>query len=348
MLMRPQAEPDRWLWRNATLMEANLPKILVLLCVAVAAIVSAQPGVGAAEALPPLNVLWLYADVGMPDTTLGWRLRALGDSVEYYDVRLATPTLGELLSYDAVGAHSAARFADPNALGNILADYVDSGGGVVLANFCFANDGFGLTGRVMTGDYATLTLGSAMFVTQSLGWYNPAHPVMSGVTSVQDYYRTVPSLCPGAESVANWADGLPYAGVSANQKVVGLNQYPGAYPDPDRQGDWALVIHNALAYVAGMTGVEEPGDAAANAEFSLSVGPNPARQAVTIRYSVPAGSLVRLAVYDQAGRLVRACPSSSLGVGTWDLDIAALRAGIYFCRLTDGGNTLGRKLVVER
>jgi hypothetical protein len=340
--MRPQAEPGRWLWRNATLMEANLPKTLVLLCVAVAAIV------GAAEALPPLNVLWLYADVGMPDTTLGWRLRALGDSVEYYDVRLATPTLDELLPYDAVGTHSAARFADPNALGNILADYVDSGGGIVLANFCFADDGFGLTGRVMTGDYATLTLGSAMFVTQSLGWYDPAHPVMSGVTSVQDYYRTVPSLCPGAESVANWADGLPYAGVSANQKVVGLNQYPGAYPDPDRQGDWALMIHNALGFVSGaVPSIEEPGRRELPG-FALTIGPNPARQTATARCSVPAGSLVRLAVYDQAGRLVQTCPSSSLSAGVWSLDVAALRQGVYFCRLTSGGHALSRKLAVER
>jgi hypothetical protein len=205
-------------------------------------------------------------------------------------------------------------------------------------------------GRVMTGDYATLTQGDNAWGTQPLGWYNPAHPAMAGVTSVQDFYRTVPSFCAGAESVADWADGRPYVAASANQKVVGLNQYPGVSDDPDRQGDWALVIHNALGFVSGtMTSIEEPGKRELPG-FALTVGPSPARLAATIRYSVPAGSLVRLAIYDQAGRLIQARPpsSSSLGFGVWDLGLTAFRPGVYFCRLTAGSSTLSRKLVVQR
>jgi hypothetical protein len=302
------------------------------------------------EPLPTqLRLLWLYSDFAQPDTTLGVRLQALGDSVEYYSVQVAVPLLAELLPYDAVGVNSNYGFLDPNALGNVLADYVDGGGGVVLANFCFTSDGNGMGGRIMTGDYATLTQGDNSFLTQPLGWHNAAHPVMTGVTSVQDFYRTEPSLCPGAESVANWADGRPYVAVSANHRVVGLNQYPGIVYHPDRQGDWALVIHNALAYVAGfVTAIETPGQPAAVPGLALSVAPNPARTAATIRYSVPAGNAVRLALYDQTGRLIQACPSSSPGIGVWGLDIAVLRPGVYFCRLRAGSATLTRKLVVQR
>jgi hypothetical protein len=330
-------------------MEVTMSKALVLLCIAVAVTAGAQPVAGtldAPEAMPPLSILWLYADGRQPDTTLGVRLQALGDVVAYMNVHDSTPTLGQLTPYDAVGAHSNFSPDDPTALGNVLADYVDAGGGVVLANFCFATSN-GMAGRIMTGNYATLVPGANGFGTANLGWCNPTHDLMAGVTSVSDSFRNRVSFAAGAESVAKWSDGKPYAAVSANQKVVGLNQYPGTWSNPNRRGDWALVIHNALAYVAGMTGVEEPGDAAANAEFSLSGGPNPARQATTIRYSVPAGSLVRLAIYNQTGRLVQACPSSSLGVGVWDLDPAIPRPGVYFCRLTAGSNTLSRKLVVQ-
>jgi hypothetical protein len=333
-------------------MEVTMSKALVLLCIAVAVTAGAQPVAGtldAPKAMPPLSILWLYADGRQPDTTLGVRLQALGDVVAYLGVSNSTPTLGQLAPYDAVGAHTNFPPDDPTALGNVLADYVDAGGGVVLANFCFASSN-GMAGRIMTGNYATLIPGANGFGTASLGWHNPAHDLMANVTSVSDSFRNRVSFAAGAESVAKWSDGRPYAAVSANQKVVGLNQYPGTWSNPNRRGDWALVIHNALAYVAGMTGVEEPGDAAANAGFVLCAGPNPARQTATIRYSVSTGSLVRLAIYDQSGRLIQARPpsASSLGFGVWELDVAALRQGVYFCRLISGGHALSRKLVVER
>ncbi|MBN2537188.1 hypothetical protein JXB37_02805, partial [candidate division WOR-3 bacterium] len=212
---------------------------------------------GAIDYTPPtgFEALWLYADYTDPDTTLGYRLRALGDTLTYMNVQSYTPTLAELLPYDAVGAHSNYGYADPTALGNVLASYVDSGGGVVLANFCFTNDGHGMGGAIMTGNYATMTQGNNTFQNASLGWNNGAHPIMDGVTSVGDYYRTVPTFL--AESVAKWDDGRPYVAVSANQKVAGLNQYPGCHVPPGRTGDWALVIHNALRFVTGMTGTKE-------------------------------------------------------------------------------------------
>ncbi|MBM3314953.1 hypothetical protein FJY71_03815, partial [candidate division WOR-3 bacterium] len=97
-----------------------------------------------------IRVLWLYSDYGAPDTTLGVRLQALGDSVEYMDVQTSTPTLGQLMPYDAVGAHSNYVFASPDGLGNVLADYVDAGGGVVIGNFGYT-EGWAMAGRIMTG-----------------------------------------------------------------------------------------------------------------------------------------------------------------------------------------------------
>lgn len=83
--------------------------------------------------------------------------------------------------------------------------------------------------------------------------------------------------------------------------------------------------------------------------------PNPTRGTALIRYSLPTSRPVRLDVYDLGGRLVR---SLANGMGTsgahearWDGRDAAGRAvagGVYFYRLSSGGEALTRKLVMVR
>src|SRR5438105_9015030 len=53
--------------------------------------------------------------------------------VDIIDAGSTTPTLAQLLAYKSVFVWSDTSFADPTALGNNLADYVDGGGGVVIA-----------------------------------------------------------------------------------------------------------------------------------------------------------------------------------------------------------------------
>lgn len=300
-----------------------------------------------------VRVLVLYSDYGPPDTTLGVRLEALGDSVCYREVQSTTPTLAELTPYPTVLAYSNYRFADSVALGNVLADYVDAGGGVVICVGAFVN-GFQMAGRVMTGSYATFPAWSYTATTTTLGWHNAAHPIMSGVSSVQDMFISNCPVAPTAESVANWADGRHYVAVSANRRVVGINQFPSIYGYPQRQGDWGLVIHNALAFLSGMTGVEET-PAGLPAGFVLAAGPNPSRSVVRISYATPANGSANVRVYDANGRLVRIVHSGAAGPqvrhATWNLEDEAGRPvarGVYFCKLTSGSTTVGRKLVVQR
>lgn len=299
------------------------------------------------------RVLVLYADFGPPDTTLGVRLLALGDSVYYRDVRYSTPTLTELLPYPTVLAQSNYPFADPVALGNVLADYADAGGGVVICNFAFTS-GWEMDGRVMTGDYATFPASSYTISPTSLGWHNAAHPIMSGVTSVQDKFISDCPVAPTAESVANWADGRHYVAVSANHKVVGINQYPGIFGYAERQGDWGLVIHNALAFVAGSVGIEES-PAGLPPGLVFTAGPNPGRSRISIGYAIPAAGRADIRIYDANGRLVRSVYSGAAGPAVrhavWNLDDEAGRPvarGVYFCKLTSGSASAGRKLIVQR
>lgn len=300
-----------------------------------------------------LKVLVLYSDYGVPETTLGVRLKALGDSVAYLSVQNTTPTIGQLMPYDACLAYSNYRYADSVLLGNLLAQYADSGNGVVLCNASFAS-GFNLGGRVMTGSYATIVPGASTITATTLGWFNPSHPVMAGVSAVGDKYISNGPWAAGAESVAKWADGRRYVAVSANHKVAGINQFPTIIPVPERTGDWAKVIHNALKYVAGQQTyiIEEPQPVPG---LTLLAVPNPARTHARISYAADVSGRQEVGIYDATGRFVRQLASVAAGPAvrhaTWNLDDARGRTvsrGIYFCRLSAGGRTLNRKLVVTR
>ncbi len=80
--------------------------------------------------------------------------------------------------------------------------------------------------------------------------------------------------------------------------------------------------------------------------------PNPFRRDVSLAFELARGAMVRLEVYDVAGRRVRARPAERLAAGrhtwTWDGrgdDGHALRAGVYFVRLTGLAHAVTRAVV---
>jgi hypothetical protein len=298
------------------------------------------------------RILMCYSDQGTPDALVAG-LVAMGDSVTLLDVQSYTPTLSELQAYDAVGTQSNYQYADPTGFGNVLADYVDAGGGVVIGQFSFSS-GWEMGGRIMGGAYATISVGSNTMNATTLGWNDPAHPIMSGVSTVGEYYAGNGAFV--GESVAVWQDGRRYVGVSSNQKVVGLNQYPGNYDYPQRNGDWVLVWHNSFMYVAGsVSGVGGFDPFAPVLHVTLSATPNPVLgPRAEVNYTVPDAGKVSLNVFDLNGRLVKTLVSGNAKPGVnrvvWNLTNNAgkqVSSGVYFCKLVAGSKTQSRKLVVR-
>jgi hypothetical protein len=130
-----------------------------------------------------------------------------------------TPTLAQLQTYDAVLVYSdSPGFQNSTAIGNVLADYVDAGGGVVNAVFASSNSNnifaYRPGGRwinayeLIAGGFGqastAATLGAVAY---------PSHPAMAGVASFNgglSSYRTATStLNPGAFNIAQWSDGRP-------------------------------------------------------------------------------------------------------------------------------------------
>src|SRR4029077_8265766 len=108
---------------------------------------------------PPASfrVLIPCADRYGPPTTL--RNQILAEPgvtvVDLFDASNGTPTIQELQQYNIVCAFSNDAWNDPVAMGNVLADYQDTGTGVVVVGtFAWDNRGaWNLAGRWMTGGY---------------------------------------------------------------------------------------------------------------------------------------------------------------------------------------------------
>jgi hypothetical protein len=306
------------------------------------------------EAADQMRILIIHAD-GTPDS-LPIGLTALGDSVDLYPGTGATPTLAQLAPYDGVIAYSNSTFQNPVALGDTLAAFVDLGRAVVIGTFAVTS-GWAVQGAVMSGNYVTMIPGSNTHAAGSLGWYNSAHPIMNGVTTVTDVYRSQTSFAPGADSVAKWDDGKPYVATSPNMHVVAINNYPG-YVNPSRLTgrDWVLVYHNALLWASGGgSGLEEKQPFSISPDFTLCQSkPNPFRDRTVISYSVPRALDVNIGVYDLGGRLVATLVNGRQPAGrhnvTWNRTDGTgnrVASGVYFYKLTSGNYRTTRKLVVE-
>jgi hypothetical protein len=184
--------------------------------------------------------------------------------VTYIDVSSITPNVSELQMFDALLIYSNYKFNDSYALGNNVADYIESGGGVVSMMFEIEKDGkWGLQGRFTQEKYLTIPPASpcARRPRLTMGKINyPDHPIMNNVNSFDGGKA---SIRPGTASVysnvlriADWADGKPLvtAKVLDCARRADLAFYPKSsdiYPDGwISNTDGHLLMANALVWVA--------------------------------------------------------------------------------------------------
>ncbi len=83
------------------------------------------------------RVLIAYSETGAGPTTLRNQILAEPGvaAVDLFDAGAATPTLAQLANYDVVVAFPNSAYDDPTAMGDVLADFADTGGVVVGFNF---------------------------------------------------------------------------------------------------------------------------------------------------------------------------------------------------------------------
>ena len=180
--------------------------------------------------------------------------------VDVINIANETPTLAKLQEYAAVLTYSdGPGYENSVALGDNLADYVDSSGGVVTAVFADASIPFG--GRFDTANYwAIAPSGQTQTPEEFIGTiHDPAHPILDGVGSfsggTSSFRTSTLAIASGATRIADWTDGRPLVATKTigGTRRADLGFYP---PSSDARSDFwradtdgALLMANALNWV---------------------------------------------------------------------------------------------------
>ncbi len=214
------------------------------------------------------KVLVIYSDYVEAAYDVTSKLLATGQfgAVDLFDAQGGMPTLELLKGYDVVFLWTNIFLPQPTAMGDLLADYIDGGGRLVLGMFSMglssSNPNPRIQGRFDDGNYWVIQ--PSMFTSSTpatLGKVaDPRHPIMRGVSTFDGgYYSFRPtsaSLAPGSKLIASWSDNAPLVAVRTIHGTtrVDLGFYP---PSSDYESglwlpssDGAKIMANALSFAA--------------------------------------------------------------------------------------------------
>jgi len=152
------------------------------------------------------------------------------------------------------------------------------------------------------------------------------------------HFSTIATGLPGTDTLYRWV--VP-SGVPDTARVVVIANGLGWQFD---------MSDSAITFIGG--GVTE-GTSSVPLQWSLSVTPNPARGAATVRYDVPCAAQVRVSLFDAAGRLVRVLSQGANAPGRYSACVAAgeFPGGVYYVTLHESGRrsvALKTKLVLQK
>jgi len=172
-----------------------------------------------------------------------------------FDSSGGTPSLDLLSTYACVFVWANFPHSDPNALGNVLADYVDNGGAVVASTPSRIAGAFFIGGRFLSGAYDPMFNGSGPLGPASLGTFVPDHPAMTTpymITMLMGDFRESVSLRSGVDDVARWSDNLPLLAI--NGKVAGDTAF---LHDTFWTGQFPQLLVNLCVYMTSCSGGAE-------------------------------------------------------------------------------------------
>ena len=100
--------------------------------------------------------------------------------------------MAHLQAYDMLLLWTDSAFQDPVAVGDVLADFIDSGGGLVIATFAFSRGVYNrwwVGGRLLDEEYSPFGISdrrSSASGTLNLAGASLDHPIFDGRIEVRD------------------------------------------------------------------------------------------------------------------------------------------------------------------
>ena len=150
-----------------------------------------------------------------------------------------------LNSYDKVFYFSnTSGLQDPTAVGDVLADFADTGKRLVLGTFAWADQGANtLGGRIMSGAISPFTItGSSIYSNVTIG-STDGSLFWGGVSSINGFFHDNVGIAGGATLRGSWSDGSPLLATKGN--VVAVNLFADDAFDLV-SGDYRQLFTNAL------------------------------------------------------------------------------------------------------
>lgn len=248
-----------------------------------------------------------------------------------------TPTLAQLMAYDAVYLFTDANAQDPVALGNVLEQYIDSGKPVVDATF---TPNVEITGGFTQYELYSMS-GQSNGANLGIGTIlEPGDPILTDVSTFDggtaSFHNTGGTIAAGATVIAEYTDGSPLIIRAenvgpANTRRVFLNFYPPSIDARDdfwdTTSDGAQIMRNALLWAINGVVLNVDDN---QLGIDISVFPNPAQNELNISNNSGI-SIEKTYIIDMVGRIVSTMDASDATTRT--INISNLTTGIYFLRL---------------
>ena len=156
-------------------------------------------------------------------------------------------TLVELLAYDGILFFTNSSSGSDPSNGDVLADYADTGRGLVIATFSWANQGGNtLGGRIITDELSPFVVGGGSLYANVTIDSHDGSIFFSGVTAITGYFHDDVTLTTDAVLRGTWSDGEPLLAQKSN--VIGVNLFP---VNNNVSGDYQQLFINALSAVTG-------------------------------------------------------------------------------------------------
>ncbi|KAN0027441.1 hypothetical protein ACTFIU_010395 [Dictyostelium citrinum] len=181
-------------------------------------------------------------------------------SIDHFNVfGFKSLTVNDLYQYDGILFFSYCGFRQ-KSIGNILSDYVDSGGGIVIASYSNCGKGNRLEGRWLEEGYNPFNDGITQRVYNlRMGRKNiPDHPILEGVERFGgglNISHSDSEMSSNSNLIAEWENERPLIVELSTKKspIIGLNFYPPSNEfDPsswDKNTDGLKILFNSLKYV---------------------------------------------------------------------------------------------------
>jgi hypothetical protein len=200
--------------------------------------------------------LVLHSD-GASGASTATSLMATGQfaSIQSHDVNSSgLPSLATLSGYDSILVYTSFAPSNPIGFGNLLADYVDGGGHVVLGGYGFSTP-WTVGGRIMSTGYSPFIPGAKGPGGTSLVPVALGDPLLQSIHLAAVQYGNAatnakPTLDAGAMVIAVDNLGVYRLARSGSRAVVGLNFFPRGGNFNGNNAEFYRLVANAMEPLA--------------------------------------------------------------------------------------------------